>query len=335
MVKRTRTTQLRVQSQSTGKTRRKVLLGLIGAAAALPVAQPLAALAQSDSDDGDSLFGLGSGNGLTPVEPDLTSPEVTPGAVPAPWQPPYPREPLVPENSVVLPILMYHRATVASVFEAQLVGMLTAGYSPLSLHSAILGLTGEQKLPANPIVLTFDDGWAIQHDAVFPVLRQYRVPATFFVMPGFHELQEGYMDWDQLTEIADFGMEVESHTINHADLPRLARTDWGAVLAEVVLSKQILEDRLGRTLRYFDYPLGRHDEEIEQLVQDAGYEAAVIIGPGVHQSVETLFTLRRIRVEAWDLWSQVEHKLNWYGAGISAPAEDLQEDLRESEEAQP
>ena len=338
-MKRSSTTQPQVRPQSSGKTRRQVLLGLFGATAALPVLQPLAALALSETDDADSLFGLGEGNGETPVAPDVTTPEAAPAAVPAPWQPPYPPEPLVPENSAVLPILMYHRATVASVFEAQLIGMLTAGYSPLSLHSAILGLTGEQKLPANPIVLTFDDGWAIQYDAVFPVLRQYRVPATFFVMPGFHELQEGYMDWDQLTEIADFGMEVESHTLNHADLPLLARSDWGAVLAEVVISKQLLEERLGRTLRYFDYPLGRHDEEIEQLVQDAGYEAAVIIGPGVHQSVETLFTLRRIRVEAWDLWSQVEHKLNWYGAGISDPAEDLQEDLQddlqENEAAQP
>ena len=101
------------------------------------------------------------------------------------------------------------------------------------------------------------------------------------------------MDWDKIIEISDFGMEVESHTINHADLPRLARTDWGAVLAEVVISKQILEERLGRFLRYFDYPLGRQDEEIQQLVQDAGYEAAVIIGPGVHQSAETPYALRR------------------------------------------
>ena len=231
------------------------------------------------------------------------------------WQPPYRHEPAHPENAVALPILMYHRATVARVFEAQLAGMLAAGYRPLSLHSALKGLFGEEELPAMPIVLTFDDGWRIQYDAVFPVLKQYKVPATFFVMPGFHERQDGYMDWDQLAAIADFGMEVESHTLNHADLPRLAKTDWGAVLAEVVISKQLLEERLGRTPRYFDYPLGRQNEQIRQVVQAAGYEAAVAIGPGVHQSAETPYALRRIRVEAWDPWWSVAHKLNWYGAG--------------------
>ncbi|MDE2815892.1 MAG: polysaccharide deacetylase family protein, partial [Chloroflexota bacterium] len=143
----------------------------------------------------------------------------------------------------------------------------------------------------------------------------YKVPATFFVMPGFHEHQEGYMDWDQLAAIADFGMEVESHTLNHADLPRLAKTDWGAVLAEVVISKQLLEERLGRTVRYFDYPRGYQNEQIRQVVQAAGYEAAVAIGPGVHQSAAVPYALRRIRVEAWDTWWSVAHKLNWYGAG--------------------
>ena len=280
----------------------------------MPLLPSISALAITESDETGSVFGLSTGYQDAP-EASVESPSPPPAA-PIPWQPPYRYEPPPPENSKILPILMYHRATVPAVFEAQLVGMLTAGYSPAFPAQRVERTPwGSGASPDLPIVLTFDDGWEIQYDAVFPVLKQYKVPATFFVMPGFHELQEGYMNWDQLIEIADFGMEVESHTLNHADLPRLARTDWGAVLAEVVISKQILEERLGRFLRYFDYPLGRQDEEIQQLVQDAGYEAAVIIGPGVHQSAETPYALRRIRVEAWEPWTSVEHQLNWYGAG--------------------
>ena len=63
---------------------------------------------------------------------------------------------------------MYHRATVPAVFEAQLVGMLTAGYSPLSLHNALKGLLGEAELPDLPIVLTFDDGWRFSTTRCFP-----------------------------------------------------------------------------------------------------------------------------------------------------------------------
>lgn len=301
------------QSRVSGNagTRREILRLLCGGALALPMLRPLAAFAITDSNDEDSALGLSKGYREAPNQPGYYSYTATP----AQWPPPYRPEPLIPENSTVLPILMYHRATLPKVFEAQLVGMLTAGYTPLSLHSALQGLLGEEELPEMPIVLTFDDGWEIQYEAVFPVLKQYKVPATFFVMPGFHEKQEGYMDWDKLIEISDFGMEVESHTLNHADLPRLAKSDWGAVLAEVVISKQILEERLGRFMRYFDYPLGREDEEIQQLVHDAGYDAAVIIGPGVHQSVDSLYALRRIRVEAWDPWARVEHALTWYGAG--------------------
>jgi peptidoglycan/xylan/chitin deacetylase (PgdA/CDA1 family) len=327
------------QGQSPQKqratTRRQALRLLGGVAAAAPALRPLSALANSEPGDLVSLFGIGGQSQIEPAPPAVSTQVYPPVPAPAPWQPPYPYEPAIPENPVLLPILMYHRATLPTVFESQLVGMLTAGYRPLSLHSAVKGLLGEEELPHMPIVLTFDDGWEVQYDAVFPVLKQYKIPATFFVMPGFHELQEGYMNWDQIIEIADFGMEVESHTINHADLPLLARRDWGAVLAEVVISKQILEERLERTLRYFDYPLGRHNEEIVQLVQDVGYEAAVIIGPGVHQSAETPYALRRIRVEAWDLWSQVEHKLSWYGAGpddfVIEDATDETEETAEEE----
>ena len=302
-----------VQRRGSDRTRREVLQQLFGAAAAVPLAGLSAAPVLSEFSDNGPDQGLARGQQVVPVDKSV----VPPAAEPAYWQPPYRYEPAIPENSVVLPILMYHRATVASVFEAQMVGMLTAGYRPLSLHSALKGLKGEEELPDMPIVLTFDDGWRIQYDAVFPVLKQYKIPATFFVMPGFHERVDGYMDWDQLKAIADFGMEVESHTLNHADLPRLAVNDWGAVLAEVVISKQLLEERLGGTPRYFDYPFGYENEQIRQVVQDAGYEAAVIIGPGVHQSAEVPYALRRIRVEAWDPWWSVQQKLNWYGAGAS------------------
>ena len=297
--------------KSSEKTRREVLQQLVGAAAAVPVTRLLPAPAQAET--GATGFNLSSAWGQQTAPVAQVKSPVT--LEPVPWQPPYRAEPALPENAVALPILMYHRATVARVFEAQLAGMLAAGYRPLSLHSALKGLFGEEELPQMPIVLTFDDGWRIQYDAVFPVLKQYKVPTTFFVMPGFHERQDGYMDWDQLAAIADFGMEVESHTLNHADLPRLAKTDWGAVLAEVVISKQLLEERLGRTVRYFDYPRGYQNEQIRQVVQAAGYEAAVAIGPGVHQSAEVPYALRRIRVEAWDPWWSVAHKLNWYGAG--------------------
>ena len=293
--------------QEQGRTtRREALRQLFGGAAALPMSQLFSTPARVSPGSENSFRGW-----HTDTSGSTAPPVVAPPAV---QQPPYRYEPPIPNNAVVLPILMYHRATLARLFEAQLVGMLTAGYQPLSLRSALQGLRGDTELPKKPIVLTFDDGWNVQFNAVVPVLRQYKAPAAFFVMPGFHERQDGYMNWEQLQAIADLGLEVESHTLNHADLPRLAKTDWGAVLAEVVLSKQLLEERLGRATRYFDYPLGRQDAKIRQVVQEAGYEAAVMIGPGVHQSAETLYRLRRIRVEAWEPWPSVKHKLNWYGA---------------------
>ena len=298
--------QPRRRRKPGGATRRQTLKQLFGGAAAIPMARLLPAPPEAPSGNEDPFLGLGVKPAAAPAPQKKEPPKV--------WQPPYQYEPPLPANAVVLPILMYHRATLARLFEAQLLGMIRAGYTPLSLHDALTGLRGEWELPAKPLVLTFDDGWNVQFNGVFPVLRDYKIPGTFFVMPGFHERQEGYMDWDQLGAIAEAGLNVESHTLNHADLPWLAKKDWGAVLAEVVISKQRLEERLGQTPRYFDYPLGRQNARIRQVVQEAGYEAAVTIGPGVHQSAETLYTMRRIRVEAWEPWSSVQHQLAWYGA---------------------
>ncbi len=227
-------------------TRRRLLrlaMGCLGGSAAL-AGHPRRLRAAGEDDGG--FFDWLSGWSASPPAPQ-PSRDPVPEAPPAP---PYPYEPPWPKDARVLPMLMYHAATSSRIFEAQLAGMLQAGYLPISLHTAARGLRGEQALPEKPVVLTFDDGWKSQYHHVFPILKQYNVPATFFVMPGRHERLAGYMNWQQLEEIARAGLEVEAHTLNHADLPRLARYDWGAVLAEVVLSKRLLEERLGRLVRY-------------------------------------------------------------------------------------
>lgn len=53
----------------------------------------------------------------------------------------------------------------------------------VSMAQVIASAQGEGKLPKNPILLTFDDGYIDHYTNVFPLLMQKGIPA-FFSMPG-------------------------------------------------------------------------------------------------------------------------------------------------------
>ncbi len=56
----------------------------------------------------------------------------------------------------------------------------------------------DQRLPARPLVITFDDGYADNHDIALPILQRHGLTASFFVATGF--LNGGRMWNDTLIE---------------------------------------------------------------------------------------------------------------------------------------
>lgn len=52
-----------------------------------------------------------------------------------------------------------------------------------------------RRLPARAVVITFDDGYADNHEIALPVLAQFELPATFFIATGF---MDGGMMWNDV-----------------------------------------------------------------------------------------------------------------------------------------
>lgn len=199
-----------------------------------------------------------------------------------------------PASGLNVPIVYMHEVPDQRLFESHIVGLLQAGYTPIPLARLVRSLTCCATLPENPIVFTFDDGWESQLTQALPVLVKHRVPATFFVLPGFDGKQPNHMSLEDFQTLADAGMSVQSHTINHAELPSLLRSNRGAAEAEVVESKQILEQFGG--VDYLAYPYGAFDADTEILIIRANYTAALSTRFGRVHFPADLMRLSRIAV---------------------------------------
>lgn len=224
-------------------------------------------------------------------------------------------------------------------------------FTVLPLDAAVQRLrTGT--LPARACAITFDDGYADNHDVAMPILQKHGLCATFFVATGF--LDGGRMWNDSLIEavrrcaapaleLSDLlgesfahlpvstvqqkqgaiqqlidrikylslderltlgqsvaergrvelptdlmmrseqvrglragGMQVGAHTVSH---PILARLDDEQARAEIVQSKQFLEELLGERVPLFAYPNGKpgvdYSARSVEIAREIGFDAAV------------------------------------------------------------
>ncbi|MDQ4120855.1 MAG: polysaccharide deacetylase family protein [Acidobacteriota bacterium] len=89
-------------------------------------------------------------------------------------------------------ILTYHRfaeteiegRVSAAQFRAHL-EFLKANYRVLPLAEIAENLRGRKSLPDNAAAITIDDGYRDVFDIAFPVLKQFQIPATVFVITDF------------------------------------------------------------------------------------------------------------------------------------------------------
>lgn len=164
------------------------------------------------------------------------------------------------------------------------------------------------------VCVTFDDGFSCSYTNAMPVLQEFRVPAAFFVIPGYIEGRprsmrrlarnnnidnKTYLTWAQCTEMADAGMTIGSHTFSHVNLADLAAAD---VEDELTRSKQTIAERIGRQCEHFAAPWGQPDisflpDRDPALARKVGYKSFFTTVRGAATSANTPHMIPRERVE--------------------------------------
>ena len=200
-------------------------------------------------------------------------------------------------RSIVCPVLYTHEVANQALLRRFLAGLLAAGYQPTTLASVNAVMSGSADSPRGCIVLTFDDGLLSQYLNALPVLTDMSIPAVFFALPGFNDGVHRYMGTAELQAMANAGLEVEAHTCNHPNLPRLARLNLSAFFAEVQDCKGILEGITGRSVDYLAYPYGAYDLTVLDAVSRAGYRAAFTTRMSAVLSYSAPYALPRIHYD--------------------------------------
>jgi len=181
---------------------------------------------------------------------------------------------------------------------------LSKVYNPISLERMAQYIQNCTSLPSKAIAVTFDDGYRDNYENAYPILKKYHIPATVFLTTGFigtGEIprwdKEYYtadkalmLSWEQVREMSDDGISFGAHTLTHPFLTRIPRKQ---AQREIRLSRDIIEQHIGRPVTTFAYPSGNFDSEIKELVKDAGYTAAVSTMPGYNTMREDVHALKR------------------------------------------
>jgi peptidoglycan/xylan/chitin deacetylase (PgdA/CDA1 family) len=102
---------------------------------------------------------------------------------------------------------------------------------------------------------------------------------------------DSMLTWSQAVEMSRDGVEMGGHTVSH---PLLSFENDATVERELKLSKQIIEEHLGKNVRTFAYPNGDWDERVRRWVEQVGYDSAVTTRPGWYARGQDRYTIRRI-----------------------------------------
>ena len=136
-------------------------------------------------------------------------------------------------ESVQLPVLMYHGITKdpsevseytisAETFESDLKWLGDNGFTTVSARQITDYVEKGTALPAKPVLITFDDGYANNYSIAYPLLQKYHMKALISIIGSQSDLSSGdvyrslfnsNLTWGEIALMASSNtIEIGNHT---------------------------------------------------------------------------------------------------------------------------
>jgi len=238
-----------------------------------------------------------------------------------------------------LPILLYHKvstdrndALTISVdrLDRQLAYIDSSGYTPISFSDLKESLDGLRALPAKPVIVTFDDGYASTYELAAPLLAKHDVKATIFLPTAFIGGNAGWsgandplMSYEMIGQLAanrpaanqllgnliEFGM----HSHRHESYERYSAAQIESDVSECL---HALEASGCAFTRVFAYPYGRMPRDpsanraMREFFRRNKIDFAVRIGSRINAlPPKDVYELKRTAIRGTDSFWEFHQKL--------------------------
>lgn len=178
-------------------------------------------------------------------------------------------------------------------------------YRVISLRDFLKAQSEGRSLPANSVILTFDDGYRNFLTAAAPCLSERRFPATVFLItdrmrddknePAESEWatadDETCLSWSEAKYLSEAQMvEFGSHTCTHQKLSTLSDAQSEQEMGD---SQAAISMRLRKNDLALAYPYGDYSLTVAEQAKLLGYSCALTTEDGANQPGADIYALRR------------------------------------------
>lgn len=221
-----------------------------------------------------------------------------------------------------LPVLTYHHilrdeensrfrhtstTTTVRAFSNQMTWLRDRGYSTLTMYQLEGYVRNNMNLPARAVVITFDDGLKSVSRYAYPVLKQYGMKATAFIISS--RIKRHPQKWDpkslqfmsvsELNGIRDvFDFQSHTHFLHRVDnyrRPILLSRSYHNILFDFERSRRALAQFNPHVL-YLSYPFGGYNTTAVNAAEEAGFHLAVTTMKGKVKPGDNPFLLKRLYI---------------------------------------
>lgn len=227
-------------------------------------------------------------------------------------------------------VFMYHRfgedkypttSVTLEQFETHLGEIKSGAFNVAPLPDIVAALKSRKPIADRTIALTIDDAFQSVYDQAWPRLRSQNLPFTLFIATdSVDDNTPGYMSWDQIRELSEWGATIGGQSASHLHMPTATKEQ---IVSDLARSMRRFKEELGFVPTLFAYPYGEFSNDIKAAVEHAGYEAAFGQHSGVAYGGIDMFSLPRFAMN--ERFGGIE-RFRLAGNALPLPVGDLTPD---------